>query len=96
MVAGSDDSGAVTRDLLVAPRECIRKLERTRMTYNEDRFATVQSLAAFTIRNGTDHKPCGHRSHVGWCSECQRVQLARWRAQLAEVDRFRLGAYATG
>ena len=30
-------------------------------------------------------KPCGHHRHVGWCSTCQRIQLARWSAQLAQV-----------
>lgn len=29
---------------------------------------------------------CGHSRHVGTCPECQRVQLARWRAQLLAVD----------
>jgi hypothetical protein len=26
-----------------------------------------------------------HAHHVGTCSSCQRAQLARWRAQLAQV-----------
>lgn len=30
-------------------------------------------------------KPCGHDRHVGTCSTCQRVQLERWNAQLAQV-----------
>jgi hypothetical protein len=31
-------------------------------------------------------KPCGHERHVGWCPDCQRAQLARWRSQLASVE----------
>jgi len=31
-------------------------------------------------------KPCGHRGHVGSCAACQRVQLDRWRAQLADAS----------
>ncbi|HZU40658.1 MAG TPA: hypothetical protein VE992_06385 [Solirubrobacteraceae bacterium] len=30
-------------------------------------------------------KPCGHSRHVGTCPCCQRAQLARWSAQLAQV-----------
>jgi hypothetical protein len=29
---------------------------------------------------------CGHARHVGTCPECQRAQLARWRAQLVEAS----------
>jgi hypothetical protein len=35
-------------------------------------------------------KPCGHTRHVGQCASCQRVQLARWDAQLAEASRARV------
>src|SRR5690242_17482044 len=31
-------------------------------------------------------KACGHARHVGTCAACQRTQLARWEAQLAEVS----------
>ena len=31
-------------------------------------------------------KDCGHTAHVGTCPACQRAQLAKWRAQLAQVD----------
>ena len=31
-------------------------------------------------------KACGHTAHVGTCPACQRAQLAKWRAQLAQVD----------
>jgi hypothetical protein len=31
-------------------------------------------------------KACGHRDHVGTCPQCQRAQLARWRAQLNEAQ----------
>ena len=34
-------------------------------------------------------KVCGHTRHVGWCTTCQREQLARWDAQLAAVSRAR-------
>lgn len=33
--------------------------------------------------------PCGHMRHVGTCPLCQRAQLARWEAQLAEVSQER-------
>jgi hypothetical protein len=33
-------------------------------------------------------KPCGHDRHVGTCPGCQRVQLARWQAQLADVPGY--------
>ncbi len=29
---------------------------------------------------------CGHQRHVGSCPNCQRRQLARWNAQLAQVS----------
>jgi hypothetical protein len=32
-------------------------------------------------------KACGHDRHVGTCSACQRAQLARWQAQLADATR---------
>jgi hypothetical protein len=35
----------------------------------------------------TARKPCGHARHCGCCPECQRAQLARWNAQLAQVTR---------
>jgi hypothetical protein len=34
----------------------------------------------------TPRSPCGHTRHVGTCPTCQRVQLARWRRQLAHAD----------
>lgn len=30
-------------------------------------------------------RPCGHVRHFGPCSSCQRVQLSRWKAQLAPI-----------
>jgi hypothetical protein len=30
-------------------------------------------------------KQCGHTRHVGTCPVCQRAQLAKWQAQLAQV-----------
>ena len=30
-----------------------------------------------------------HRSHVGACPACQRVQLARWREQLVQAEAAR-------
>jgi hypothetical protein len=40
-------------------------------------------------RNGVlpGHPSCGHVRHVGACPSCQRAQLARWDAQLAEASR---------
>jgi hypothetical protein len=40
-------------------------------------------------RNGvpTGQRSCGHVRHVGACPSCQRAQLARWDAQLAEASR---------
>ena len=35
----------------------------------------------------TGHRLCGHVRHVGACPSCQRAQLARWDAQLAEASR---------
>lgn len=32
------------------------------------------------------HKPCGHVGHNGTCPHCQRAQLTRWAAQLAQVS----------
>jgi hypothetical protein len=34
---------------------------------------------------GQAAKACGHTTHVGTCSACQRAQLAKWREQLAQV-----------
>jgi len=36
---------------------------------------------------------CGHTRRVGTCPECQRAQLARWRAQLLEASN---GAQVSG
>ena len=33
-------------------------------------------------------KPCGHARHVGWCPACQRAELGRWDAQLAQSSRM--------
>jgi hypothetical protein len=30
-------------------------------------------------------KQCGHEGHVGTCAVCQRMQLAKWQAQLAQA-----------
>ena len=50
--------------------------------------------SAFAARRGSARvklakadKACGHIAHVGTCSVCQRTQLAKWRAQLAQVAR---------
>jgi hypothetical protein len=32
-------------------------------------------------------KPCGHTDHHGTCPGCQRAQLAKWAAQLAQATR---------
>lgn len=34
----------------------------------------------------SSRKPCGHARHVGTCPCCQRAQLARWGAQLAQAS----------
>ena len=42
------------------------------------------------VHNGdalVTRRPCGHLRHVGPCPSCQRVQLTRWNAQLAEASR---------
>jgi hypothetical protein len=39
---------------------------------------------------------CGHTRHVGTCAACQRLQLARWRAQLAEAQAARDNASGGG
>lgn len=33
-----------------------------------------------------------HQRHVGVCATCQRVQLARWRAQLIDAEAARQSA----
>jgi hypothetical protein len=40
-------------------------------------------------RSGALTRPgsCAHVRHVGACPSCQRAQLARWDAQLAEASR---------
>jgi hypothetical protein len=35
---------------------------------------------------------CGHARHIGTCPACQRLQLARWQAQLAEARKLALVA----
>jgi hypothetical protein len=35
----------------------------------------------------TGNRSCGHVLLVGSCPSCQRAQLARWDAQLAEASR---------
>ena len=37
------------------------------------------------LRDRNSGKPCGHVRHRGACPCCQRIQLARWQAQLAEA-----------
>jgi len=38
------------------------------------------------VRSPRRAMACGHSRHVGTCPECQRAQLARWRAQLLAVQ----------
>lgn len=54
-----------------------RSLEQTGLT-------RPQTVSRRTKPSG-EQKPCGHSVHVGTCAMCQRAQLARWRAQLAEA-----------
>ena len=44
------------------------------------------SAAAVRVQVDEPAKDCGHTAHVGTCPACQRAQLAKWRAQLAQVD----------
>ena len=76
--------------IVTRPRErLIYQLEkRERVTNIDDRFATTHGVVALTTRPD-GRKPCGHSGHVGACPLCQQAQLARWQAQLAEVDRDR-------
>jgi len=43
------------------------------------------SLSPARVHIGQVSKACGHTTHVGTCSACQRAQLAKWREQLAQV-----------
>jgi hypothetical protein len=47
--------------------------------------APVATAPAVRGALGQSAKACGHTAHVGTCSACQRAQLAKWRAQLAQV-----------
>jgi hypothetical protein len=49
--------------------------------------APVASAPAVRVQIGQAAKACGHTAHVGTCAACQRAQLAKWRAQLAQVAR---------
>jgi len=47
----------------------------------------LPAAGAATVRGqlGQSAKACGHTAHVGTCPSCQRAQLAKWQAQLAQV-----------
>ena len=45
--------------------------------------------------SGPGTRPCGHARHVGTCPDCQRTQLARWRAQLINAQQVGSAALAT-
>ena len=49
----------------------------------------LRAAGASTVRAqlGQSVKACGHATHVGTCPACQRAQLAKWQAQLAQVAR---------
>ncbi|MBV9338350.1 MAG: hypothetical protein JO243_20885 [Solirubrobacterales bacterium] len=51
-------------------------------------LSTPDPAPAARVRVQLDEptKDCGHTAHVGTCPACQRAQLAKWRAQLAQVD----------
>jgi len=49
--------------------------------------APAASAVAIRGQAGQSAKACGHTAHVGTCAACQRAQLAKWRAQLAQVAR---------
>jgi hypothetical protein len=64
----------------------MNKFERDTPVGAVDRHGGLRSLVTSAAqRAATRHKPCGHDSHVGTCPGCQRAQLERWNAQLAEV-----------
>jgi hypothetical protein len=47
----------------------------------------TQQLGTLPMAHGTwlPEAPCGHRTHVGTCAECQRRQMAKWAAQAQEA-----------
>ena len=49
--------------------------------------APAATVAATRGHIGQPAKACGHTAHVGTCAACQRAQLAKWQAQLAQVAR---------
>jgi hypothetical protein len=49
--------------------------------------AHAASAANVRLHLGSAAKACGHTAHVGTCAACQRAQLAKWNAQLAQVAR---------
>jgi hypothetical protein len=46
---------------------------------------TKSSRACARARGNGGARPCGHVRHVGICAVCQRAQLARWSAQVADA-----------
>jgi len=57
---------------------------RITQSLGQTRLTRPQTVSRRTKPSG-EHKLCGHPVHVGTCAMCQRAQLARWRAQLAEA-----------
>lgn len=47
---------------------------------------SVRPTVSAHSADGAEQKRCGHDGHIGSCPVCQRAQLLRWRAQLAEVS----------
>jgi hypothetical protein len=47
--------------------------------------APAVTAASIRGKGGHGAKACGHTAHVGTCAACQRAQLAKWQAQLAQV-----------
>jgi hypothetical protein len=49
-------------------------------------FTKLESSRARARAGGSGvARPCGHDRHVGICAVCQRAQLSRWSAQVADA-----------
>ena len=76
------------REILPLLLSQVEEKHRMLITRNQARREETQreTVSAHT-RTARDHpKSCGHLVHVGTCAACQRVQLTRWREQLAQAS----------
>jgi hypothetical protein len=57
----------------------------------DSRSPLVQTPIVHNTHTHSAHaaKVCGHVRHVGTCADCQRAQLTRWGAQLAQAQPVR-------